>query len=331
MPVLDRAIGFTDNEVKSVLDYYDLTHHYEDVKKWYDGYTFNDAEIYCLWDVVSFVFDLSIKKDKSIFSKKNYWMNVSSNDIIKEFLGFITDEDTDKMQALIAGKTVEMPLNDVLSYDELDKNRPIDFWSQLVFTGYLTAAKQTVKQLDSGLYEVRIPNNEIKDCFKTNVIEYFSSNEKYVNRSEAIATFAMKAEPLSVEDTINEALSEFISIRDTAAKEPKENFYHGFLNGLFSNCKSIIKNYTSNSESGKGYADIMFTSNSGDIGVIIEVKYATAPSELLKKSKEAILQIETNNYKEKFTRQDRMLHIYIYGITFCKKDCAVLLNELDKS
>ena len=69
----------------------------------------------------------------------------------------------------------------------------------------------------------------------------------------------------------------------------------------------------------------------GDIGVIIEVKYATAPSELLKKSKEAILQIETNNYKEKFTRQDRMLHIYIYGITFCKKGCAVLLNELDKS
>lgn len=111
-------------------------------------------------------------------------MNVSSNDIIKEFLGFITDEDTDKMQALIAGKTVEMPLNDVLSYDELDKNRPIDFWSQLVFTGYLTAAKQTVKQLDSGLYEVRIPNNEIKDCFKTNVIEYFSSNEKYVTDIE---------------------------------------------------------------------------------------------------------------------------------------------------
>src|SRR5574344_3154960 len=120
------------------------------------------------------------------------------------------------------------------------------------------------------------------------LLNIFSSNEKYVNRSEAIANFAMKGEALSVEDAINEALLDIISIRDTATKEPKENFYHGFLNGLFSNCKSIIKNYTSNSESGKGYADIMFTSNSGDIGVIIEVKYATAPSELLKKSKEAI-------------------------------------------
>ena len=143
----------------------------------------------------------------------------------------------------------------------------------------------------------------------------------------ANSLFEGKADTAS--DTIFELLQRYISIRDTATKAPFENYYHGFLNGLFSNCsKGFFSEYYSNCEAGDGYADIVFKSKREDKAVIIEIKAASAGADLITLSENAVAQIDRKNYAEPFVQSRMISSIYTYGIAFSGKNCFITCKKI---
>ncbi len=130
----DEAFGFTDEEVKKILADYQLQEHYAEVKEWYDGYLFGNADIYCPWDVINYVEDL--KSDPAAFPK-TYFINISGNDLVKRFIDKADITTKDEIEQLIAGEPVEKRIRLDLTYDEID-NSIDNMWSVLFTTGYLT-------------------------------------------------------------------------------------------------------------------------------------------------------------------------------------------------
>ena len=138
--------------------------------------------------------------------------------------------------------------------------------------------------------------------------------------------FEGKAEPAS--DTIYNLLQSYISIRDNATKAPHENYYHGYLNGLFSNCsKDFFSEYHSNYESGDGYADIVFRNKQDEV-VIIEIKTCTLSESKKAKARDALAQIEDKNYAKPYLDNEDISSIYAYGIAFSGKSCSILEKKL---
>mgnify|MGYP004649368693 CR=1 FL=1 len=330
-------IGFTKDETNRFLDDYDLSEYSALVKDNYDGYRFYDKEMFCPWDVVNFIrnnYKLKIDGELQQIHADNYWTGTTSSSSIYEYLGYLTDKDTQKMQDLIDGKSISFSLNDSMNYDSLSEHNPDDFWSLLLHTGYLTLDwDKTTEELSKANSSsknifVRIPNLEIRECFIQNIQQKFKEQLSKDNTASSLVNSFLDGKAQEASDILFDLLQHYVSVRDTATKAPHENYYHGFLNGLFSNCKDIISDYHSNYESGDGYADITFKSKREDKLVIIEIKSASVGSDLITLSEEAVAQIEKKNYASPFM-QDRMTKcIYAYGIAFSGKNCAVKLLKL---
>ncbi len=331
-------IGFTKDETNRFLDDYDLSEYSALVKDNYDGYRFYDKEMFCPWDVVNFIrnnYKLKIDGELQQIHADNYWTGTTSSSSIYEYLGYLTDKDTQKMQDLIDGKSISFSLNDSMNYDSLSEHNPDDFWSLLLHTGYLTLDwDKTTEELkkDSQAHKVsfaRIPNQEILKCFISNIQNRFNKETAPASVAESLANCLFKGDADTASDTIFDLLQNYISIRDSATKAPHENYYHGFLNGLFSNCsKEFFSEYRSNSESGDGYADIIFKSNRGGKVVIIEIKSCSGSESKKAKAREAIAQIEEKNYAKPYLNNEDISSVYAYGISFDKKDCEVLCKKI---
>lgn len=126
-----------------------------------------------------------------------------------------------------------------------------------------------------------------------------------------------------ITDILFDMLQKYVSIRDTASEAPLENFYHGFIYGIFTGCEGIISEYHSNYESGNGYADITFKAERNTkAAVIIEVK-ATADDEMDELAAKALSQIKKKNYSLPYIKLSKITDVYAYGIVFCRKDCIV--------
>ena len=312
----DEYFGFTDKEVKELLQYYELTEYYDVIKEWYDGYQFGKVAVYCPWDVISYCDNLSV--DLSI-PPEDYWSNTSSNNIVRMFIGKADKRTRDEIETLIEGKTITKEIKQELTYNELDKT--IDnLWSVLFTTGYLTQHGK-----DGRKYQLAIPNLEIRELFVTQIREWFNevSKQDTSKLNKFCEAFPQK-DTEAIESLFNEYLWNTISIRDTAiAKEKKENFYHGILLGLLGYKENwYIK---SNAESGEGYSDILIEIPEIRTGIVIEMKYAengyfdTA-------CKEALKQIQEKKYQTKL-KEDGMKQIIKYGIACYKKGCCVCRGE----
>ena len=330
-------IGFTKDETNRFLDDYDLSEYSSLVKDNYDGYRFYDKEMFCPWDVVNFIrnnYKLKIDGELQQIHADNYWTGTTSSSSIYEYLGYLTDKDTQKMQDLIDGKSISFSLNDSMNYDSLSEHNPDDFWSLLLHTGYLTLDwDKTTDELSKANSSsknifVRIPNQEIRECFIQNIQQKFKEQLSKDNTASSLVNSFLDGKAQEASDILFDLLQHYVSVRDTATKAPHENYYHGFLNELFSNCKDIISDYHTNYESGDGYADIIFKSKREDKLVIIEIKSASVGSDLITLSEEAVAQIEKKNYASPFM-QDRMTKcVYAYGIAFSGKNCAVTVKKL---
>ena len=331
---LAEAIGFTQSEVDTMLEYYGLAEQRSGVRKWYDGYRIGGKEIYCPWDVINFCSETLHSAAPRAFEPRNYWANTSSNDAVREFLGFLDKQDSEKMQTLVDGGSIEIDVNEQLSYGDMKHHRSQDFWTLLLATGYLTLVNSSPKGSSNTTYEVRIPSREILAIFKTNIQAYFSSdNPSFAQGVHAFVKVVLAGNPSEVSILLKTLLRGFVSIRDTATKAPSENFYHGFLNGIFSCAGSLVSNYKSQPEAGNGYADIAFLSEtmSGRTGVVIEIKYCKDPDDLYETADDALSQIQEKRYCEYFDKL-RCSRKLAYGIAFCCKDCAVSVGQLpDKS
>ena len=317
---LTTAIGFTQDEVSELLAYYGLEDKEETVKTWYDGYRFGQAEIYCPWDVIHYCSDiLDDEINRETFQPQNYWAETSGNDVIDEFLGFLTQDDTDKMQTLLDGGVIEFQVNEQITYDDFVQHEPDDFWTLLLFTGYLT-----VVNLDGDKVQVRIPNKEIQKTFASRVLKRFSKkNPSFVHYGEAMVAEAFKGNADGVQNVIANILDGYVSVRDAATRAKAENFYHGFLSALIAGAGKAVGNFSSNAEAGDGYADLLFTSPTAPrIGVVIEIKHCAKPGAMEGAASKALQQIEEKRYVRGLLGLG-CREYYGYGIAFSGKSCVV--------
>ena len=312
-----EQFGFSDREVREMLEYYGFEEKYELIKAWYDGYHFGDMDIYFPWDVINYIDLLHVEPDASPYA---FWVNTSGNEIIKKFLQKASAGTKRELEQLIAGKSVYKKINQELTYWDLYKN--IDnLWSVLFTTGYLTQCNR----IDGDIFELVIPNLEIRQIFIDQIMEWFQEEMgKDTPLIDAFCDAFIRGDAEAVEEQFNAYLLKTISIRDTnVRKGKKENFYHGILLGLLSHREDWW--VRSNVESGDGFSDILVECEEKGIGIVIEVKYPDG-RDLEEECKIALKQIERMGYETKL-KQDGMERILRYGIACNRKKCKVLMEN----
>lgn len=316
-PRFDEQFGFTDYEVKKILEDYGLASHFEETKEWYDGYHFGKADIYCPWDVINYVDQL--KYDQTV-GPQDFWSNSSGNAIVRRFIDKADVKTKNEIERLIAGEAIEKEISPELTYDEVDKSIE-NLWSILFTTGYLTHQGRT----EGGKYRLVIPNKEVRNLFIRKIREWFRDVARNDGETlDKLCNAFVNRDAEKIEQIFGDYLWNTISIRDTAvAREKKENFYHGILLGLLGYKSSwLIK---SNAESGTGYSDILVEVPTNRTGIVIELKYAEN-GDLDEACEEALKQIKEKDYVAKL-KQDGMKNFIRYVVACFKKVCKVMVAE----
>ena len=315
----DEQFGFTDTEVRTLLSDYQMEDRFAEVKEWYDGYHFGNADVYCPWDVINFV---DRAKDDKEAKPEAYWINTSGNDLVKRFIDKANKTTKSEIERLINGEAIEKELRLDLTYEEIDQSIE-NLWSVLFTTGYLT---QTGKPKD-GAYRLIIPNREVREVFRLQINEWFKKS--IFSNTERLTAFWKafeEGDTEGIEQYLNRILSNSISVFDTKArKEEKESSYHNLLVGILTgNADWLVK---SNVEAGEGFADIIVETDDLDAGIVVELKYTKNFDELKAASQKALDQIRDRRYQEYLLNDDRK-NIRLYGITFCKKRCCAISEKL---
>lgn len=314
----DEHFGFTEGEVNQLLTDYQLEDRLAETKEWYDGYRFGNADIYCPWDVISYVDRLSADP---YAEPEAFWINTSGNDLVKRFINKADKTTQNEIERLIAGEAIEKKVRLDLTYNELDSS--IDnLWSVLFTTGYLTQTGRAV----NGVYKLVIPNREVREVFVLQIQEWF--REHVADDEKPMRAFCqafLNGEPEDIQKRLNIILNRMISVLDAkASDDKKENFYHGLLLGLLRSEPNWL--ILSNAESGDGFSDILIEPEDPDAGIVIEVKYASSVAGLEKACEKALEQIKERRYDERL-RNDGRTEILTYGIAFCRKRCKVVCGR----
>lgn len=315
----DEHFGFTDAEVKTLLDDYNLTAHYGETKEWYDGYRFGSVDVYCPWDVINHVDRLCGEPNAE---PQTYWINTSGNDLVRRFVDKADKTTQGEIERLIAGEAIEKVVRLELTYNEID-NSIDNLWSVLFTTGYLTQAGK----VERSVYKLIIPNREVREVFILQIQEWFK--ETVVQDEKPMQAFCqafLDGNAEEIQKRLTVILGKMISILDTKAKdEQKENFYHGLLLGLLRSEPTWL--ILSNAESGDGFSDILIEPEDPDTGIVIEVKYSPTLAGMESACVTALEQIKSKRYDERLRNEGRE-NVTAFGIAFCKKRCRVVFEKL---
>ena len=326
---LCTAIGFTPEEVRTMLEYYGFGDLYEKARSWYDGYSIGEHDLFCPWDVSCYVDALCDCENPRGLDPEPYWNNTSNTPVITEHMPHLSPEDSDRMQELIAGRSIEAEMDEGMSYGTLRLHNlsSRQFWNILLYTGYLTLAERGTGRV----HKLRIPNEEIRWCFKENISDYYEGKDQspYGLLAKKLIDQLLSADSIHAAESLQSLLAGFVSIRDNATRAPHENFYHGFLSGLFAAAEQNIRDYKSQAESGRGYADITFKSRARTEAVVIEIKYAKDSStDLTALANSALAQIEEKGYAKALLSNTKIRRVVECGIAFHDRDCDVTCREL---
>lgn len=315
----DEHFGFTDAEVKTLLDDYNLTAHYGETKEWYDGYRFGSVDVYCPWDVINHVDRLCGEPNAE---PQAYWINTSGNDLVRRFVDKADKTTQGEIERLIAGEAIEKAVRLELTYNEID-NSIDNLWSVLFTTGYLTQAGK----VERSVYKLIIPNREVREVFILQIQEWFK--ETVVHDEKPMQAFCqafLDGNAEEIQKRLTVILGKMISILDTKAKDDqKENFYHGLLLGLLRSEPNWL--ILSNAESGDGFSDILIEPEDPDTGIVIEVKYSPTLAGMGSACVTALEQIREKRYDERLRNEGRE-NVTAFGIAFCKKRCRVVFEKL---
>ena len=303
--------GFTQEEVESMLSYYGIEEKKEEAKKWYDGYFFGNTEVYNPWSVINYV--KAASADHGAFPKP-YWANTSSNSIVRELVERADSSVKQEMEELIAGGTIEKPVHEDITYDEVYKTED-NLWNFLFFTGYLK--KQSERFDGETIYlTLALPNTEVKLIYRNTILDWFNQNIKKKDFS-ALYRGILQRETDVLEREISKNLMETISFFDY-----KEDYYHGFLAGLLKMMDGYI--LKSNRESGLGRSDLLLLSPAYEgVAVIMELKITDSFAQLNDSARQALCQIKEKKYDAELKLEGYHTFIY-YGISFFKKLCRVI-------
>ena len=321
--IFSTLFGFTPKETEDYLSAFGLSEYAETVRNHYDGYLFDGDEIYNPWDVSKFVEQSSkaVEQDRrDDVSADNFWVGSESSGAlaIKSYLGTLADEETQKLQDVCDGKEVEVEINDNMNYDCLDEHNAKDMWSLLLHTGYLTATK-VISQKKCA---VRIPNEEIKECFHDSIMAGNIEAMKRDMTNTRLAAALLSGDSEAAARLCQDYLRNYVCPRIFAVKAPPEIFYETMMSTLLSTCNGAeINNLKVEKEAGNGYSDLAFTDYDGRIGVVVELKAARTGDELAGAVASALRQIEDRRYADDFMRSSRVRKVVAVGLAFCKRIC----------
>ena len=318
-PYFCDSFGFTDDDVKELLDYYGLGAYHDAMRDWYDGYQFGNVSIYCPWDVIKYA-QILLRDPEA--EPENYWANTSGNGIIRRLLQKADQTTRDEVEQLINGETIVKTVRQELTYRDIEDS--IDnIWSVLYSTGYLTSRGR----LPGKQMKLALPNREVRELFIDLVKDWFREETRAdTSRINRFCAAFPKGDVATIQDMLHDYLWDSISVRDTAVRSNmKENFYHGMLLGLLQSQGSWI--VRSNAETGIGYSDISVATPER-LGMVIELKYAE-DGNLEAACTKALAQIDEKKYDEALRRRG-MKTILKYGIAFWEKECQVVLGVTDQ-
>lgn len=302
--------GFTESEVLQMMQYYGVESRFSTMKEWYNGYTFGDTRIYNPWSVINYMSDLNTKL--TVFPR-SYWINTSSNDIIKDLIVRADRETKSQIETLLRGDTLDIQVHEEVTYGDMYSNNE-NLWNFLYFTGYLTKEKEYFKESIIFL-KVLIPNIEVKTIYQSTILNWMKGNIKKENFHDLYQAIEDGNED-KMRDILNSQLFQTISFFDSA-----ENFYHGFLTGILSQSENYL--VKSNRESGDGRSDITVKSPSlRGRSFVLELKVSDSVDNLEVDAERALQQIYDRNYMEEL-KTEGYRKIDCYGISFYRKDCEV--------
>ena len=303
---LNEYFGFTQKDVDKLLEDAKMTNHAKDIKDWYDGYHFENTDVYCPWDVMNYLRDVL---NHSITTPVSYWKNTSDNAIIRSFIDCSGSSITRKLETLMSGDYIIQKIEENLTYDYMHSSEE-NLWSILYSTGYLTKARNV--KVSDGLSALMIPNKEVKEIFESTVQKWFVDCTKLSNRE---ALFR------SVWNKDNEVLTKEMNIllrRTISYHDYKEDFYHAFLAGIFTGAGYMVE---SNHEHGEGRSDVVVIDSYGGKVAIFEAKYSQSIENLETDCNKALNQINKKMYAKDF--EDSYDEVLCFGISFYKKRCLV--------
>ena len=312
--ILDRQysehFGFTESEVLQMMQYYDTESRFSTMKEWYNGYTFGNSEVYNPWSVISFMYDLYARIDAF---PRPYWINTSSNDIIKELIVRADRETKGQIETLLRGETLDIQVHEEVTYGDMSSNGE-NLWNFLYLTGYLTKESEYFK----GKYiflRVRIPNTEVMTIFENTITNWMKEILKKEDFYDLYCAME-DGDAQKMKQILNGQLFQTISFYDSA-----ENFYHGFLTGILNQSENYL--VKSNRESGNGRSDIMVMSPSlRGRAFILELKVSDSIDALEHDAERALQQIYDKKYMEELSAEGYR-RIDCYGVSFFRKDCEV--------
>ena len=309
--------GFTEAEVRQMMAYYGVESRFPTMKEWYDGYAFGDTEVYNPWSVINFMYDLYA--DVNAFPHP-YWINTSSNDIIKDLIARADRETKRQIETLLDGGTLDIQVHEEVTYGDMHSNGE-NLWNFLYFTGYLTKESEYFK----GKYiflKVRIPNIEVMTIYESTILNWLKDMIKKEDFHDLYRAME-EGNAQRMTDILNGQLFGTISFYDSV-----ENFYHGFLTGILSQSENYL--VKSNRESGNGRSDIMVKSPSlRGRSFIVEVKVSDSIDDLEKDAEKALQQIYDKRYMEELSTEGYR-KIDCYGIAFYRKDCEVRFGDFQR-
>mgnify|MGYP002626080625 CR=1 FL=1 len=306
--------GFTEAEVQKACADYQLEDKYQELKEWYNGYYFGEANVYNPWSTILYLRDHAIKKDAFPVS---YWANTSSNSIVRTLIDKADREVKDEIESLIAGGSIEKPVHEDITYAEINESMD-NLWNFMFFTGYFKKVEERFENRVC-FVTMRIPNQEVLYIFENKIRGWFQEQLKKRNPQKLFDAVVSK-DTESMKEEINTMLYTSISFHDYY-----ENFYHGFLAGVLYGMENYV--VKSNRESGNGRTDLWLKPVSRSMtAYLFEFKIADSEEELERKAKEALTQIDEKKYDQE-PLKDGYKKIVKYGVAFYGKDCFVAAQQ----
>lgn len=308
--ILDNSyssyFGFTNEEVREMLAYYDYEDKYQEILEWYDGYRFGNSEIFNPWSVINYISDQCFPKA--------FWQSTGSNDIIGEIIGTATPEITENLYKLFCGNTVTTYVDTSVIYPEVQSN-PNSIYSFLLVAGYLKVAEIYPQNDGNYMCDVAIPNKEILYAYEKEVLNRTNQNNVSISIHQAI----FSKDTSKLQSLLEDFMLKSISTMDGAS----EAFYHGMMLGLCAVLGSQFK-VRSNRELGLGRFDIeLLPMVKGIPGFIFEFKHTKDINvDLDSLANSALKQIEDMKYDTElndFGVED----IVKIGIAFRQKSAVV--------
>ena len=302
--------GLLESEVIEMLDYFGMKYKIEEVKEWYNGYIFGESEVYNPWSIVNYIDNGEIKA---------YWANISGNTLLENMLNHAGESVYEDLKRFTDGESIEKYISDGTTIKSLLSNDD-EIWQLLLYSGYLTKDEKQEKESDSNVYNLKIPNKEIRKYFGNMFLNRFFGTEVKTN----ILIKALEGGDIKkFEETLGEIMINMLSHFDL--DKEMEKIYQVFMIGLVG---FLMGKYEiiSNDESGYGRYDLaMIPIKSNEKAYLMEFKISKTKKGMEESAEKALKQIDEKKYDTKL-RARGIKNILKIGIAFYGKEVKVVFK-----